>query len=69
MSHVIPDSIWKVMCTAHYLQERKGGRKEEIEEEKVKGKEGHRKRKGGRRKEINYYWLFQGIVQNRTYFH
>lgn len=57
------------MCIAHYLQERKGGRKEETEKEKVKGKKGHREGEEGWKKKGNYYWLFQRMVQNRTYFH
>lgn len=53
ISHVIPDSIWEGMCTAHYLKERKGGRKEDTEEEKVKGKEGHREGEEGWKKKGN----------------
>lgn len=51
-------------------KERKEGRKEETEEEKVKEKEKEGGgRKGGGRQEINYYRLFQRMVQNRTCFH
>lgn len=65
-------SIWKGMYTAHYLQERKG-RREERRDRGRKSERGKKKRevgrKGGGRQEINYYQLFQRMVQNRTCFH